>query len=399
MKPHRGSAVGVAVLRLLVVAVGAVVVLQLAGGLAYALSPPPDLSSLVARALIPSWLTTAVVAATAVATAVILAFRTSGGGEVQAAATAALFMPTLSTSLWALAASATGLQGRFWRGPVGRALEVSSILVLVGPSMSLLAFFRLTSIFPRRVTALLSHRGLDRLHRSLLRPWFLWLLVGAPVGALALSVAPVSILRTSGLTVFQVALDGAEMGALVCFGLSLRNLALSRRHGSPMDRDRVWWIYVGFVGASVAAGLGALSTALLWLPALPTEGWGAVGLRVMGVVAYQLIPLFLTLGLALAVLARGAVDRRAVLDRAVLSSVSGAVAVFVFAGAEELVTNWANAVLGLSSGIASLILAGTVALLWGYLHRVFGKWRAPHGDGSSEARLETSHSDGGDAVR
>ena len=150
----------------------------------------------------------------------------------------------------------------------------------------------------------------------------------------------------------QVAIIG--FAPLVAIGLGIRNLASGYGLASRADRKRVLWLVAG-VSAAGWMILGSVSGFFLAV-VLGLPNWIPVGLMILLVLA----PTVLVVTCAIALFYAGSVDPGLVLKRSTVFGALGATGILLFAGLEEVLSEWVGSRMGLPGAVGSL-LAGSLA--------------------------------------
>jgi hypothetical protein len=141
---------------------------------------------------------------------------------------------------------------------------------------------------------------------------------------------------------------------LVGIGLGIRNLASGYHLASREDRRRVLWLVAGISAAGwmvLGSVLGLPLAVILHLP-----DWVVDVLLALLVLA----PTVLVVTSAIAIFYAGSVDPGLVLRRSTVYGALGALGILLFAGLEDVLSDWVASRIGLP-GIVGSLLAGSVA--------------------------------------
>lgn len=246
----------------------------------------------------------------------------------------------------------------------GATMAVAGLLLATG------AFVRFSTLFPvplsprqlpppRRMPWLRAIRG------SLFRPQMVWgavlllLLVDWGLGELFRGLIPTAEAGESipvqgaviPFLVGQIAV--VAVSPLLGIGLGIRNLASGYHLASRADRRRVLWLVAGISAAGwmvLGSVLGLPLAVILRLP-----DWLVNVLLALLVLA----PTVLVGTSAVAIFYAGSVDSGLVLRRSTVYGALGALGILLFAGLEDVLSNWVASRIGLP-GIVGSLLAGSL---------------------------------------
>jgi hypothetical protein len=154
---------------------------------------------------------------------------------------------------------------------------------------------------------------------------------------------------------------------LAAIGLGIRNLATGYRLASIEDRKRVLWLVAGVSAAGwmvLASFFGFLLALVLNLP-----GWIPLVLLALLVLA----PTVLVISTAIALFYAGSVDPALVLQRSTVIGILGALGFLLFAGLEEVLSDWVASRLGLPDMIGALMAASLAAGFMILLRKTVGR--------------------------
>jgi len=184
-------------------------------------------------------------------------------------------------------------------------------------------------------------------------PWS-WLVLVAGPGAAAFADPFAGLFLLQQLAMFTL------IGAYLF-------LKLGRTVADEEDRRRIDVVFVGFNAAVWSFVLvGILPFALG--PLLGDVGYGLYIIVLLGF-SPSIVGLCLILGLAAAVLVGGALDPEVALERTTLYGIMGVLFVGAYGAIENLLFEWIESRLALSSTASSLILGGVLAVLMIPLHK------------------------------
>jgi hypothetical protein len=251
------------------------------------------------------------------------------------------------------------LRHRVHLAPVlDRAVDLSFPFAVVGAIGALLRF---SSLFPRPLTRgeILASGFAPRLRAWLASPGVRWSVVA---GACLLAAGPdlmgSSLDRLVGRPVDVTPALRSLFVLLALIGLAcvVENLRTAHRVADAEGRRRIHWVLEGVLAATVVlvivSGLKLLQMA---------TGY-ATPLRIWYPLAFMLALLLLVLALAFAMFFAGAVDPDLAIRRTAVAGIAGVVAIFVFAGVEQLVQEYLATRLGLSDHLGGVLTGGVVAL-------------------------------------
>jgi hypothetical protein len=185
-----------------------------------------------------------------------------------------------------------------------------------------------------------------------------------------LAVAAAAVLKTLGTgPVLDVILHTLVLlSVFVLLGVAWALLRVSYATGDETDRRKVLWIAEGF-------------TLLIFVPALTSWGMLAMGAFGSGDYLVLWLQLFhlgsavgsflLVICLAIAVFGAGALDPAKTLRGTVAYGALGMVLTLVFAGMEEVASDYLVAWVGLPGDTAVWLSTGVTAVVFGALHRRF----------------------------
>ncbi len=252
----------------------------------------------------------------------------------------------LSASGWEATLAVAGLllaTGAFVRFSTLFPIPLSSEVLSPPKRISILrhlrvALFRPSVVWGLVVLLVLVQQGLGRLFEGMIP--------SAPEG----EAAPIGGAVIPFL-IGQIVLIGIL--PLVGIGLGIRNLASGYGLATREDRKRVLWMVAG----TSAAGwmiLGSISGFVLAV-ALDLPDWVPVGLLILLVLA----PTVLVIACTIALFYAGSVDPGLVLKRSTVFGALGALGIVLFAGLEEVLSEWVASRMGLP-GVVGSLLAGSV---------------------------------------
>jgi hypothetical protein len=247
----------------------------------------------------------------------------------------------------------------------GATMAVAGLLLATG------AFVRFSTLFPvplsphhlpppRRMPWLRATRT------SLFRPQMVWgavlllLVADWGLGELFSGLMPTAeageSIRVQGAVIpFLVAqIAVVAVSPLLGIGLGIRNLASGYHLASRADRRRVLWLVAGISAAGWMVLGSVLGLPLVVILRLPD--WLVDVLLALLVLA----PTVLVVTSAVAIFYAGSVDPGLVLRRSTVYGALGALGILLFAGLEDVLSNWMASRIGLP-GIVGSLLAGSLA--------------------------------------
>jgi hypothetical protein len=154
---------------------------------------------------------------------------------------------------------------------------------------------------------------------------------------------------------------------LVAIGLGIRNLASGYGLATLEDRKRVLWLVAGTSAAGWMV-LGSIFGFILAV-ALGLPEWIPVGLLVLLVSA----PTVLVIACAIALFYAGSVDPGLVLKRSTVYGALGALGIVLFAGLEEVLSEWVASRMGLPGMVGSLLAGSLTAGIMIPLRKTVGR--------------------------
>jgi len=264
--------------------------------------------------------------------------------------------------------------------------------------LSVAAFVRFSTLFPRRLTEtdLQSSRfprSLRAIRVKLLSPAIVW---GVGTGAAIHMLGPLLWPRRA-----QVSDGGAvgwsDLGPSVLLGMAALGIlyiglpllgmtagALNLRTGyassNEAERKKILWVVVGCVIGTCLI-LGAVAGLVVVDSGVPVLEWVSIFLWL-----WPFSPLVLVLCLAMAVFYRGAIHPALVIRRATVYGMLGVLLVVGFSAAESLLSEVVEEALGLSNTVGAVMTGVLITVLLiplrGPLSRWAGRW-LPDADGEA----------------
>jgi hypothetical protein len=280
------------------------------------------------------------------------------------AALAIGLLPSHITSLWVLQLLVGSRSDAAY--PEAVLAVISAFLIAAGPVVAGTAFLRLTSTFPEPISSIVPKQSLGPIHRAACSAPATVLLLAS---AVLLGVA-VATRTERGVGVFVILL-----WTTVAFGLA--NIDLIHKWGSARQRSAVVWIRRGWASCLISLALGSVFTIATFASvSANSPPWVVRSATSAALAATWVALMSLVVGLAVAVLIRGAFWGEAAISQAMLFTVGGGLLVFTYGMLEEVVSNSIREMLGISSGVASVATAAGLAMILGWaFHRLAQKVR------------------------